>query len=593
MSYGFFDILTLLGSLGLFLYGMKVMSDALLELAGNRMRNILAKMTSNRVKGVFTGFLITSVIQSSSATTLMVVSFVNAALLSLAASVSVIMGANIGTTITAWLISILGFKVSMSAISIPLIGIGFLMSFSKKQKLSKWGTFIIGFAILFLGLQYLKDSVPDIRETPQILSFLQHYTDLGYWSVLIFLLIGTILTVVIQSSSATMALTLIMCYEGWIPFDMAAAMVLGENIGTTITANLAALVANFHAKRTARAHLIFNILGVIWVLILFYPFLSLIDYITGLGGSPSAFRNATAIPVALSTFHTTFNIINTFLLIWFIPLIVKIVIKLVPEKLIEDPAIEQPKYISELTLKYPQTAIRALFNEIKRLYEGATFEIVSHGLNIKRRDIKSSEKLKAVVKKSKEDLDIDVNEIYYRKVKSIYSQVIQYSTVIQTKFDLSVEQEQAINRLKIASRLIVEAIKNVRGLQSNVAEFMNSDNKQIRKAYNKLRRKMTRILRVVYNLKKNDPILPEHIDILLKLKEKVNKSDALLDGTIEKLIRTEMVSPEMATSLINDSANIESISKNLIEVAELLYISSDRLLLDEQRGEKISSEAST
>ncbi|MET0093837.1 MAG: Na/Pi symporter, partial [Sedimenticola sp.] len=253
MQYGIGDILTLLGSLGLFLYGMKVMSDALMELAGDRMRTVLATTTSNRFFAVMTGFLITAAIQSSSATTLMVVSFVNASLLTMTEAVGVIMGANIGTTVTAWLISILGFKVSMSSIALPLVGVGFLMALSKKKKIKDWGCFIIGFAVLFIGLQFLKESVPDIRNNPEVLAFLAEYTTKGYLSVLMFMVIGTILTLIVQSSSATMALTLLMCHEGWIPFDMAAAMVLGENIGTTITANLAALVANYQAKRAARA----------------------------------------------------------------------------------------------------------------------------------------------------------------------------------------------------------------------------------------------------------------------------------------------------------------------------------------------------
>ncbi|MBT8385637.1 MAG: Na/Pi symporter, partial [Bacteroidia bacterium] len=260
MQYGFYEFLQLFGSLGLFLFGMKVMSDSLMSLAGDKMRNILATMTSNRVYGILTGFFITSIIQSSSATTLMVVSFSNASLLTLVESIGVIMGANIGTTITAWLITILGFKVSMSAIALPLVGLGFTFTFAKKENIKNWGGFIIGFAVLFIGLQFLKDAVPNINDNPQMLEFLTKYTDAGFWSVLLFLFIGTLLTIVIQSSSATMALTLIMTAQGWIPFDLAAAMVLGENIGTTITANLAAIVANYHAKRTARAHLLFNII---------------------------------------------------------------------------------------------------------------------------------------------------------------------------------------------------------------------------------------------------------------------------------------------------------------------------------------------
>lgn len=287
MEYGIFEILTLLGSLGIFLFGMKLMSESLQKVAGEKMRGILAAMTSTRLKGIFTGFLITAVIQSSSATTVMLVSFVNAGLISLVESIGVIMGANIGTTVTAWLISILGFKVDMSTLVIPLIGVGFPLLFSKNAKRKSWGELVVGFALIFIGLQYLKDAVPDIKSNPEVFSFLGNYADMGYLSLIIFLFVGTVLTVVIQSSSATVALTLVLCFNGLIPLEMAAAMVLGENIGTTITANLAAMIGNVSAKRAARSHFLFNIFGVIWVLIVFYPFINLINYIVVRTGAPS------------------------------------------------------------------------------------------------------------------------------------------------------------------------------------------------------------------------------------------------------------------------------------------------------------------
>ncbi len=333
MEYGIYDLLKLIGSLGFFLFGMKLMSEGLQKVAGDKMRNILAAMTSNRIKGVFTGFLITSVIQSSSATTVMLVSFVNAGLITLLESIGVIMGANIGTTVTAWIISLLGFKVSISALSLPIIGLGFPLVFSKKNKRKSWGEFMVGFAIIFMGLDFLKASVPDIKNSPEILEFLSGYTEMGYVSIFIFLLIGTILTIVVQSSSATMALTLVMCSNGWIPFEMAAAMVLGENIGTTITANIAAAVANRSAKRTARAHLIFNLFGVIWMLLLFKFFLHGIDwFVRNYIGEQSPFESVAAIPISLSIFHSSFNILNTLVMVWFARFIQRVVEKLVPVK---------------------------------------------------------------------------------------------------------------------------------------------------------------------------------------------------------------------------------------------------------------------
>lgn len=333
MNYSFFDFLTLVGSLGLFLYGMKMMSEGLQKVAGDGMRSILSAMTSNRLKGVLTGVLITALIQSSSATTVMVVSFVNAGLLSLVQSIGVIMGANIGTTVTAWIISILGFKVKISALSLPLIGLGVPFIFSKIGKRKFWGEFIIGFALVFMGLEFLKESVPNINENPQILGFLSDYTHLGFGSTLLFLLLGTVLTIVIQSSSATMALTLVMCNNGWISFELAAAMVLGENIGTTITANIAAAIANSSAKKAARAHFIFNVFGVIWMLIAFKWFLLGVSwFVVNIMGTASPFVEPSAVPIALSMFHTAFNITNVLLLFGFAPFIVKVVEYMVPKK---------------------------------------------------------------------------------------------------------------------------------------------------------------------------------------------------------------------------------------------------------------------
>jgi len=335
MKFGIIEFLTLIGALGFFIYGMKVMSDGIQKVAGSRMRSILSKMTSNRFLGIITGFLITALLQSSSATTVMIVSFVNAGLLSLVESIGVIMGANIGTTITAWLISLLGFKVKISAIALPIIAIGLPMMFSSKANIRSWAEVFIGFALLFMGLDELKNSVPDLKQNPEFLSFLSSYADMGIFSTIVFIGVGTLLTLVVQSSSAAMALTLVMCYEGYIPFELAAAMVLGENIGTTITANLAALVGNVHAKRAARAHFIFNIFGVIWMIFALQFFVKNIDsyMISNMGLSPlSVVGESVAVPIGLSIFHTTFNILNVLLLVWFVPLISRTVIRMQPSK---------------------------------------------------------------------------------------------------------------------------------------------------------------------------------------------------------------------------------------------------------------------
>ena len=330
MEYSFYYFLKLIGSLGLFLYGMKIMSEGLQKVAGDRLRSILTAMTTNRVTGVLTGVLITALIQSSSATTVMVVSFVNAGLLTLAESISVIMGANIGTTVTAWIISIFGFKVDMAAFALPLLAIALPLIFSGKSNRKSIGEFIFGFSFLFMGLSYLKANAPDLNANPEMLAFVQNYTDMGFFSILLFLFIGTILTMIVQASAATMAITLIMCANGWISLELGAALVLGENIGTTITANLAALTANTQAKRAALAHFVFNVFGVIWVLIIFHPFMELVNWVVDTffqSNNPEV-----AISYKLSAFHSIFNICNVCILIWGVKLIERTVCALIHPK---------------------------------------------------------------------------------------------------------------------------------------------------------------------------------------------------------------------------------------------------------------------
>ena len=372
---GILQIFTLLGAMGMFLYGMNLMSSGLQKAAGDRLRGFLSAMTSNPFKRVMTGVGITALIQSSSATTVMVVSFVNAGLLTLVQAIGVIMGANIGTTITAWMVSLLGFKADISILAVPLMLLGFLFSNSKKNQHKNIGELIVGFSLLFLGLSFMKESVPDLKQTPEVLEFVRQWSGHGFWSVLIFLGVGTILTLILQSSSATMAITLIMLSMGWIPFPMACAMVLGENIGTTITANIAASVGNPAAKRAALSHTIFNVFGVIWALILFRPFLALVGRIIEFLGFPNPAAegfavsdpdgaDGTAALYGLSMLHTLFNTINTIILVWFTGLIAKLVSKIIKEPEKKEEKAFRLKYIEAGPLATPELATEQAFNEI-------------------------------------------------------------------------------------------------------------------------------------------------------------------------------------------------------------------------------------
>ncbi len=397
MDYDIFELLKLIGSLGVFLYGMKLMSESLQKLAGNKMRQILTAMTSNRITGVLTGIFITALIQSSSATTVMVVSFVNAGLLDLVGSIGVILGANVGTTVTSWLVAGLGLgEFSMSDLALPIIGCTLPLLFSKKRSRKNWGEMFIGFGLLFLALRFLQESMPtNLHDYPGVGDFIQKISNLGFRSWMIFLLIGAVLTTLFQSSSATVALTLVICSKGWIGYEDAAAMIMGENIGTTITANLAAAVANVQAKRAALAHFIINVFGVIWLFVIFTPFLHFIGdlsvalhlsrynpiysnpHLLNEAFSPEARAGVlasinAAMPLVLSLFNTLAKGINVTILIWFTKLLAKIVSRLIPPKAGEDSF--KLKHIKIGMLSTPDASLFQAKQEIS-LYGQNTLEM--------------------------------------------------------------------------------------------------------------------------------------------------------------------------------------------------------------------------
>ena len=406
MNYTIIDFISLLGSVCLFLYGMKVMSEGLQKVAGDRLRNILGIMTKNRVMGVITGILITALIQSSSASTVMVVSFVNAGLMSLAPSMAVIFGANVGTTVTTWIISAFSFEVNISDYSIVLLAIGVPMLFMKKSTYKSLGEFIIGFVFLFMGLDLISQYVPDLKSNPEMLQFLSNYTSPGYGSVLIFFCVGIVLTMVVQSSAATFAITLIMCSQGWISFTLGCAIILGGNIGTTITPILASLSGNLAAKRTAMGHVLFNVLGSIIVLCIFHPFMELVADISAwccginpldidaamdtkmadstllnpAGGLTSKAQAAVAFGLAM--FPTVFNACNLLVMIWFTKQYVQIVCWIMPAKHKDEEEDFSLKYInhgllqaSELNITQAQKEIEVYGQRVGRML-GMAEEIV-------------------------------------------------------------------------------------------------------------------------------------------------------------------------------------------------------------------------
>lgn len=425
-DWGLYKFLVLLGSLGLFIFGMKLMSEGLQQSAAGGLRKILSSMTRNRYLGVLSGFLVTALVQSSSATTVMTVSFVNAGLLTLLESSGVMMGANIGTTITGWLVSLFGFKISLSSYSLIFIAFGAPLMFMAKNKVKGWANAIIGFAILFMGLGFLKDAVPDLDANSGIVQFFTQFSDSPFLGRIAFVLLGTLVTIVVQSSSAAMALTLTMVLKGIIPFEVGAAMILGENIGTTITAELASLVGNVYAKRSARIHSMFNIVGVTWMIFLMPVFLNIVTWFTTsiLGMAPFVDELGVTISgegatIGLSAFHTIFNLTNVLLLIWFVPQLVKIAESTVKSKG-EDDEIFKLEFISSGITQTPELSILEAKKEVVKFAE-LTFKMHKKSQElINELDVKKRGKLMKKIIKYEEITDSLESEIanYLGKVST-------------------------------------------------------------------------------------------------------------------------------------------------------------------------------
>ncbi|MBJ6368106.1 Na/Pi cotransporter family protein [Snuella sp. CAU 1569] len=554
--------------IAILLLGMTMLEQGFNTFVEGPLQKLLVRATNKLYKSIGLGFVTTALLQSSSLISVITIAFLSAGLIELYAGIGIIFGANIGTTATAWLVSIFGLKIKVSAFALPMIAFGVLFIFQKSKNLKGFGYILAGLGFFFLGIDYMKVGFDIYQDRID----LTDYAMTGFWGLIVFTFIGVLVTLILQSSSAAMALILTALAVGHITYNNSLALAIGANIGTTITAILGSLGTNVSGKRLAGAHFIFNLVTGL-VALAFINLLSiLVDDISALIGISD-----TNYIFKLSIFHTIFNVLGVLIMIPFIPSIIKLLNRFFVEKLSNKDTIAYPVYLNDSILAYPQTALKALLDESRRLFENATFEIVSHGLNLHREDIKGQEKLKKIVAKSKEGLEIDVEEQYYNKIKIIYSKIIKYATLAQSKFSLTPKNMEAFTLIKLANRNVVETIKNVRGLRKNVNQYMNSENVYIRKEYNRLRHKISQVLREIY-ITGQDSNPEMHAKKLKKLKSKAVKNDALVDGTLDKLIRDNKISSVMATSLANDSDIVADISKKLIETAELLYIKQDSLL---------------
>ena len=562
------DISMILGGIALFLIGMEYMEGGFKTFSGGLLESVLEKFTNNTPKAIGTGFLATAIVQSSSLISIIVISFLSAELITLTSAVGVIFGSNIGTTATAWLVSVFGLKIKISVYAMPMIIMGILIPlFLKSNSWKGIASIFIGLGIIFLGIGYMKEGFETLKEGIN----LAQYAMAGYAGVFLYVLVGAVATVVIQSSSATMAIIITALATGQIDYANALALAIGANVGTTVTAVLGALKSNKNGKRLAVAHFIFNSITGLIAIAFIYQLTELVDYLSiqvGIG-----IENYT---MKLALFHTIFNIIGVLAVSPFIGILVKFLNTLFIPKGVNK---GKPKYLDDSVLVLPSTALSAIIMETKHLYENA-FEIIIRGLNLKKNNIISSMDLDEVTKDLYTYKSIDIDDFYNRWIKGIYGEIIDFSTKAQSH--MPPEYIEELYKLKLANRDIVESVKGTKHLQKNMLKYTSSRNEHIKEQYNDIRKGLAELLRTINTIATTDE---EDVIILLLSKAKIHaqRYDIITNGTLDKLIRKGLISNQMATSLMNDSDYAHSISKNLIAMAEVLFIdiSSDLKKLHE------------
>ncbi len=554
----------------IFLFGMLFLEDGFRVFSGGVLQKILKKSTDKTYKSIGFGILATSIMQSSSLVSVLTISFLSAGLIELSQGIGIIFGANIGTTTGAWLMAAFGLKIKISAYAMPMLVFGIVLIFQKAKSFKGIGYILAGIGFLFLGISFMKDGFEAFKDTIN----LAEYAVEGYKGLFIFIGIGVLATVIMQSSHATLMLILTALATGQITYENGLALAIGANVGTTITAILGSLSANVNGKRLAVAHLIFNVITGLIAVVFIHQLMDAVDYISDKLGLAN--DNYT---LKLAIFHTIFNVIGVIIMVPFINKLVKFLLKFLKEK--GGKGIEEPKFLNESVLELPETAIHSLIKESKYLYKNAIFEIVSHALNIHREDIKSQQKIKKIIKKSTKDMHVDVEELYYNKIKTIYSKIIHYATKSQGIFKLTEKQAKQLSEIKVANRKMVEIVRDVREIGKNVKIALNSDNQYLRDEYNKFRKKVIKVLRTIY-LFRTQENKEEYYAKLLELKEEAREAIHQSNKSINKLIRKDLISPEMASSLVNDNDNVNDMIKKLIAVAELLYVEFDSILVDEE-----------
>ena len=547
----------IVAGVAVFIIGMQFMEDGFKFFSGGILEKLIANSTNTNSKAIFLGITATAILQSSSLIAIIVISFLSAKIISLAGALGVVFGSAVGTTATTWIVSTLGVKIDIAAFALPMIIFGVIFRFYKNRNFQGFGNILLGLGFVFLGIGYMKDGFEDLK---QGINLAQFAID-GYAGIIVYTLIGAFATVIIQSSSATMALTVTALVTGQIVYINAMAIAVGANIGTATTAALGAIVSNANSKRMAVGLFIFKGITAVITLASLYLMIDFVDYISkylGIKSDDWAMK--------LAVFHTLFNLVGLIVFSFFIPKLVIFLKKLFVED--KDSYISKPKFIDMEVIAVPFAALKATRKETIHLYDNAS-EVLSHAIMLHRHRYIGKSNISKIVKESSDIIDLNIDEFYESRIKSLYSDIIDYSTYFINELDD--EKRSYLNDLRNACRDIAESVKNTKELQKNVRKYISSNNSYIKDEYNFIREAIAKTINTINEMKNSK----DDIDVLSKselLKEYLKGLDVIATRRIDILIREKRIDKKMATSLLNDSYHANLIISRLISVSKVLWI---------------------
>ncbi len=558
------------------LFGMINLENGFQTFAEGPLRRMLRKITNKFYKSLMLGTISTAVLQSSSLISVIAISFMSAGLLDLVGGIGIIFGSNIGTTATSWLVAVFGLKIKISTLAMPMLVLGIIMAFQKNQSVKGIGNILAGMGFLFLGIHYMKEGFDAFKDTIT----LSEYSIDGVAGLLLFTGLGILATVILQSSSATMAIILTALMTSQVTYYNALALAIGANIGTTVTAILGATASNAAGKRLALAHLAFNMVTGLIALIFINQISWLVDVTSNaIGIGPEDYT------LKLATFHTIFNLIGIIVMYPLVKTMARWLNKNVKDLGVQD--VDKPLYLNDSSLSYPQSAIGALYQETMHLF-GNTYELILHSLSLHRSDVLSKTQLRKVIKDSNKIININIDELYYIKIKTIYSKIIEFATQAQ-QLDLTVEDINSIHNIKNANQHFVEVVKDLKNLQPNMSKYLKSENELIVDEYNNFRNRLSTMVKTMVDIQSLQmsegsehtnrvEILSKQKSILDKTESTFKTNNEAFDRTLEKLLNEKKIDSHMASSMINDNAIVKGILKNLIKATKLLYTKTEILI---------------